>query len=1350
MRELASFLHPRYAIRNTSARSCLRVESLEDRAMPSGVEWLVRIQGLPGDTTAEQMEAARQLFEAARLEEADIEVVDHAGPDGFIVVETPEETPQEIVEQELQGIPGFVDVQPFFGEEESEGGEQEDGGFPEEPPVDEGPVIAGGANVNVGLVGNEPIVAVNPLNPNNVAVAQFNNGSQTLKLSLDGGATFPISRNGVLVPGQTFFQGDDSLAFDAAGRLFWSYLSGGSPSGPNVNVVQINPTTGAVVSGPVLVATSNLDKGWLAADKNPASPFANNLYVIWHDFSQLNAPVRIARSTNQGATWTILPGNISGPGEGFTWPSEVTVAPNGDVWVAWHTNTIGNGSNGEARMRRSADGGLTFGPEIIPFPAGTADTQVTAGSADYGPPVPPRINGLKSWLQGSLQPRILVDPARPGNIYIVSVDDPDNVYDAASDPSDIVLARSTDNGATWTQSIISHGAAGTIQIMPAAAIDTNGNITVTWYDNRGGLTNAAGDFLLDVYSTSSFDGGLTFSSDTRINDLSFDPDFGAPDRFGNQTLRIGEYNGLALAGGTAYAVWTGNSATGQQIVFGKFTTGFSVVSSVPAAGQVVTVAPTDFVIQLAGAVDPATVQPSDLSVNGVGATSFSINGTGDTITFHYITSPATTQGLQSMSIPAGAMTRLADSSPLTAFFATFRYDVVPLTVTSTAPPFPGGTFILPGPFTYDVNFSEPFDPASLQATDLILSGLAGASASSVTALNGNTTARFTISGITSEGTLSANIPTAAITDAFGNPGQSFSAAYQVDYGTVNYPSLTAKPPLGSLVYDPSIAGTINIPGDVDNFTLNVDPGQTISVLVDPAGSPDPGLFGGVGNGAGAAAGQLLSINQTTAASTVVGDPVTPGGLTGLVYDSSSGVFLGSTINGGVSTLVRINPDTGALISTVGTITNGPGGPTLSIGDLAIQPGTNTLFGISSNAGSAGGLLYTINKASGVATLVGNTGSGAGGGIAFAPDGSLYQTAFNNGFDFVSLNTIDPTTAARLSTVPLSTYFDGPAIRPTDGTFFAALGGSDTTISTINPTPGAATLIGNTSASTSDLAFRPSTALAPTVELRDPSNALIGSVSAGPGLNALLQSVTTTTGGVYTISVQGGSSIGNYTLQVTLNASFENETNLVGVGNDTRAAAQNMDGSFVTVQAPQAGLQRGAVLGGNAASAPVPFVNLDFESGTQGFTVNNGPVSGHVPGLWHLSTGRGAQTGHSPVTSFYFGQGEGPSGGGNYNVGNTAGNVTSAPLALPGSGPVSLSFNYVLQTEGNGSFDVASVQVSNNGGATFTTNASSTSSAQLPLSTTWRAASFDLSSFAGQTVLLRFNFDTIDSISNNFE
>ena len=45
-----------------------------------------------------------------------------------------------------------------------------------------------------------------------------------------------------------------------------------------------------------------------------------------------------------------------------------------------------------------------------------------------------------------------------------------------------------------------------------------------------------------------------------------------------------------------------------------------------------------------------------------------------------------------------------------------------LSVTSTAPPFPGGTFLLPDPLTLDINFSDPVDTASVQRTDLQLSG----------------------------------------------------------------------------------------------------------------------------------------------------------------------------------------------------------------------------------------------------------------------------------------------------------------------------------------------------------------------------------------------------------------------------------------------------------------------------------------------------------------------------------------------------------------------------------------------------------------------------------------------------
>lgn len=647
--------------------------------------------------------------------------------------------------------------------------------------------------------------------------------------------------------------------------------------------------------------------------------------------------------------------------------------------------------------------------------------------------------------------------------------------------------------------------------------------------------------------------------------------------------------------------------------------GLAVTSTVPANGSTVGAAPAAYTVNVNTPVAVPSLQASDFLVNGSPATSVAYVAGSTTMTFTFAVNPVAGQGLQTMSVPAGAFNRASDNGPVAAFNGSFRFDALPLAVVSTSPPTPGGLFSLPAPLTYDVNFNEPIAPGSVGTSDLTVSQ---GSVTGAIALDADT-ARYTISGISSEGTINITVKAGELTDPFGNPNPAaFAGSYEIDITSVPYPApLDAKNPLGSLIYDPSVGGVVNFPGDVDEFTLNIDPGQVVSVLVDPTGSPDPSLYGGVGNGAGAAAGRLLAINQTSGAGTIVGDPVTPGGLTGLVYDPSTGFFLGSTIQGGgsTSTLVRIHPDTGALVATIGAITDGLGGPAISIGDLAIQPGTNTLFGIRSNSDLAGlgGRLYTINKTTGVATLVGHTGSGAGGGISFAPDGSLYQTAYNNGFDFLSLNRLNPVNAARISTVPLSTYFDGLAIRPSDGAFFGAQGGTGETIYRINPTTGAITAVGNTGAgSTSDLAFRPSTALVPSIEVRDPANVVIGTVAAaGPGLNALLQTAAVATGGVYKFRVSGaGGAVGGYSMQLTLNAALEAEGNLPGVSNNTTATAQNIDASFIALDTTLAHASRGAVLG--QVTSGNLIVNGGFETGSfLGWTVSSIGVNG-----WQINNG----------------------------------------------------------------------------------------------------------------------------------
>ena len=222
------------------------------------------------------------------------------------------------------------------------------------------------------------------------------------------------------------------------------------------------------------------------------------------------------------------------------------------------------------------------------------------------------------------------------------------------------------------------------------------------------------------------------------------------------------------------------------------------------------------------------------------------------------------------------------------------------------------------------------------------------------------------------------------------------------------------------------------------------PGQVeidaVSLIEDAAGTTVETLYAGVSRGSGINPGGVLLIDDTTAAGTLLADPITPGGLPGLDFDGN-GRLWGASIDGPggnrVSNLVEIDPDSGALLSSV-PITRS--GIAISVGDLAIQPGTNAIFGVHSNADASpfpGGELYTIDRTSGVATVVGNPNSAVSGGIAFTTDGRLFQVALSAPGGFRSLNELNPSNAARISTTPLvpGVFYDGLAIRPSDGTFF---------------------------------------------------------------------------------------------------------------------------------------------------------------------------------------------------------------------------------------------------------------------------------------------------------------------------
>ena len=169
-----------------------------------------------------------------------------------------------------------------------------------------------------------------------------------------------------------------------------------------------------------------------------------------------------------------------------------------------------------------------------------------------------------------------------------------------------------------------------------------------------------------------------------------------------------------------------------------------------------------------------------------------------------------------------------------------------------------------------------------------------------------------------------------------------------------------------------------------------------------------------------------------------------------------------------------------------------------------------------------------------------------------------------------------------------------------------------------------------------------------------------------------------------------------------------------------------------------------------------FSNENGAASRDGFTIDNTQprdpnVLDQVDGLWHLTEHRGNNTGHSPNHSMYFGDEtlEPPS----FNVGRTAGRITSRDIDLTGVSGAELSFNYFLDTEPSTFFDRATVLISTDGGTTFTPILERPELVDTKGDTTedgWTTATFNLKDFVGQTIQIRFEFDTIDSAANSFE
>src|SRR5581483_6177877 len=127
-----------------------------------------------------------------------------------------------------------------------------------------------------------------------------------------------------------------------------------------------------------------------------------------------------------------------------------------------------------------------------------------------------------------------------------------------------------------------------------------------------------------------------------------------------ETFLASDENGPGFGGGyytddTRNGVWTPIQAffPSYRAMFVRAVEqvdGLAVLNTDPAVGSVISTQPRDFVVNVREPVQPATLQASDFTVNGIAPNSVDYTPGTTTMTFHFTTTPVVTQGTQTMHI----------------------------------------------------------------------------------------------------------------------------------------------------------------------------------------------------------------------------------------------------------------------------------------------------------------------------------------------------------------------------------------------------------------------------------------------------------------------------------------------------------------------------------------------------------------------------------------------------------------------------------------------------------------------------------------------------------------------------
>jgi len=392
-----------------------------------------------------------------------------------------------------------------------------------------------GQNI-VGDAANEPSIAVNSVNPNNMVIGwrQFDTISSNFRqggwsYTMDAGQswTFP----GVLTPGT--FRSDPVLDTDSDGNFYYQSLK------ETFFMDVFKSTDGGVTWGPP-VASWGGDKNWMVIDKS-SSIGNGHIYGIWREpFSCCGANV-FTRSSNGGSSYEPPVPVERSPGLGT-----MAVGPEGEVYLTGIDEM--NGGLQSFVAVRSLD---ARNPDD-PTPSFIDEDVFMGGSLIFGGP--PNPGGLIG------QANIAVDHSYSltrGFVYLLSTVNPTSAF--GNQPAAVHIRRSEDGGHLWFPPIVVNDDLEVWNAwhwMAVHSVSPTGRLDVVWNDTRDSLV----DTLSRLYYSYSYDQGRTWAPNVAVS-----PEFNSTVGWPNQS-KIGDYYTIIsdmAAGHVAYSA----TFNGEQDVY---------------------------------------------------------------------------------------------------------------------------------------------------------------------------------------------------------------------------------------------------------------------------------------------------------------------------------------------------------------------------------------------------------------------------------------------------------------------------------------------------------------------------------------------------------------------------------------------------------------------------------------------------------------------------------------------------------------------------------------------------------------------------------------------------------------